>query len=154
MYAPVVEWGKNNRMVHIPEDQYNSILELMPIVCVDVVIVYQGYALLIKRANEPAKDEWWLPGGRLYKGETLEDCAIRKAKEETGLDCEVSHMIRVSNTIFDNVHSVNIVFLMFANSDQVKLDNTSLNYKWVNYADRTNHPYVKDSLTRALLSLW
>lgn len=42
--------------------------------------------LLVERATEPVKGVWWLPGGRLFKGETFFDGAIRKAKEETGLD--------------------------------------------------------------------
>jgi len=41
--------------------------------------------LLVERGSEPVKGVWWLPGGRIYKGETFFDAAIRKVKEETGL---------------------------------------------------------------------
>ncbi len=115
----------------IPQDLYNEIISLIPIVCVDVAIVYNNKILLIKRRDEPAKGEWWLPGGRLHKGETLEDCALRKAKEETGLYCEVGPMTYDASTDFGTVHSVNFVYLLFASDDNVKLDDTCLDYKWI-----------------------
>lgn len=41
--------------------------------------------LLIRRANEPYKDKWSLPGGRVKHGESLRDAALRELKEETSV---------------------------------------------------------------------
>lgn len=41
--------------------------------------------LLVKRKNPPFKDYWALPGGFLTKGETIEQCAFREIKQETGV---------------------------------------------------------------------
>jgi 8-oxo-dGTP diphosphatase len=41
--------------------------------------------LLIRRSAEPFKDEWSLPGGLLNPGESLQDAAVRKLEDETGL---------------------------------------------------------------------
>ncbi len=42
--------------------------------------------MLIKRGVHPYKDKWALPGGFLKMNETLEECAYRELKEETGLE--------------------------------------------------------------------
>tara|TARA_B100000029_G_scaffold510678_1_gene602740 strand:+ start:1963 stop:2463 length:501 start_codon:yes stop_codon:yes gene_type:complete len=49
--------------------------------------------LLVKRAFEPAKGEWSLPGGFLELGETLEDGAKRELKEETNLNGDVVKLL-------------------------------------------------------------
>lgn len=41
--------------------------------------------LLIKRKNDPYKDQWALPGGFLEDHETLEQGAQRELEEETGI---------------------------------------------------------------------
>jgi 8-oxo-dGTP diphosphatase len=49
--------------------------------------------LLIKRDTEPFKGYWALPGGRLEKGEAVEQTIVREVKEETGLDVVVVRKI-------------------------------------------------------------
>lgn len=53
-----------------------------------VIFTVDGGALkvlLVRRSAEPEKDAWSLPGGLLAPGESLDDAAIRKLAEETGL---------------------------------------------------------------------
>ncbi|WP_409492776.1 NUDIX hydrolase [Amycolatopsis sp. cmx-11-12] len=45
-----------------------------------------GRILLIRRANEPGRGLWSVPGGRVEPGETDEVAVIREMREETGLD--------------------------------------------------------------------
>ena len=65
---------------------FRIIHEKTPIVCIDVVLIMtDGGFLMIKRKEEPAKDQWWLPGGRVLKNESLVSAARRKVLEETSL---------------------------------------------------------------------
>lgn len=59
-----------------------------PIPTVDVIIeTPDGGIVLVKRKNPP--EGWALPGGFVDYGESLEEAAIREAKEETNLEIEL-----------------------------------------------------------------
>ena len=71
-----------------------------PVVGVGGVVVQDNRALIVKRAHEPRKGEWSLPGGLVELGETLVDALRRELKEETGLEVDVGEVVEV----FDRVH--------------------------------------------------
>ena len=58
-----------------------------PIPTVDILIEYDGKMILIERKNPPYG--YAIPGGFVDYGESLENAAVREAKEETGLDVEL-----------------------------------------------------------------
>jgi mutator protein MutT len=71
-----------------------------PIVGVGAVIVAGGQVLLVRRAHEPLKGEWSLPGGAVELGETLAEALVREVREETGLEVRVGPVVEV----IDRVH--------------------------------------------------
>ena len=70
-----------------------------PIVSVGGVIVNGDRVLLIKRAHEPLKGTWSIPGGVVELGETLTEAVAREVREETGLDVEVGPVLEVLDRI-------------------------------------------------------
>lgn len=51
-------------------------------------VIVEGDKVLLNKHGE--KKEWKFPGGDIYeKSGTLEEWAIRRAKEEMGIDCEI-----------------------------------------------------------------
>ncbi len=124
----------------IPTEQYNQIIEVLPILCVDVVITNtRGEYLLIKRANEPMKGQWWVIGGRLLKGETLEEAVVRKVREETSLVVEAVQPIGYYEALSQEnpfgldspLHAVSVVFSTVVNDvQQIRLDDQSLDWKY------------------------
>jgi colanic acid biosynthesis protein WcaH len=102
----------------IPNELYHRILAIMPIVCVDLMVIdVEGKLLLLKRRDEPAKGQWWFPGGRVYLGETRAESALRKLHEECGLcpdECTATELI-TADVILSDVqgalrHAVTTVF--------------------------------------------
>jgi len=58
-----------------------------------VLLDEAGRLLLIRRANEPGRGRWSVPGGRVQGGETDQDAVIREVAEETGLAVEVTRWL-------------------------------------------------------------
>src|SRR5579859_1284507 len=56
-----------------------------PKVIVCGIVCWRDKLLLCRRANEPGKNKWMVPGGFLECGETLESGAARETREETGV---------------------------------------------------------------------
>ena len=71
-----------------------------PVVGVGGVVVRDGRALIIRRAHEPRRGEWSIPGGTVEVGERLTDAVQRELVEETGLEVTVGPIIET----FDRIH--------------------------------------------------
>ena len=72
-----------------------------PMVGVGAVVVDdQARVLLIRRAAEPMKGQWSLPGGLLELGETLVEGVKREVVEETGLNVTPEAVVEVVDRIY------------------------------------------------------
>ena len=64
---------------------FKSIVESVPLVSIDICLVYKGKILLGRRNNQPLKGEWFTPGGRIFKNEPWQECIHRVAVTELGI---------------------------------------------------------------------
>lgn len=83
-----------------------------PVPTVDIIIETKSNGIiLIKRKNEPIG--WALPGGFVDYGESLEDAAIREAKEETSLDVTLTRQFHTYSDPHRDPrqHTVSTVFI-------------------------------------------
>lgn len=62
-------------------------LRAMPVVSVDLVVNDEaGRILLGRRKNRPAAGSWFVPGGRLLKGEDIASAVRRISTQELGIE--------------------------------------------------------------------
>lgn len=61
----------------------------------DVLVVRDGRVLLSRRAHEPERGRWELPGGFATFGETPAQAARREAREELGVDVHLVELFGV-----------------------------------------------------------
>jgi len=82
----------SRRIIQCPKCKNEIELYQNPLPTVDIIIEMESKGIiLIKRKNPPYG--WALPGGFVDYGESLEDAAIREAKEETGLDVKLEKQL-------------------------------------------------------------
>jgi ADP-ribose pyrophosphatase YjhB (NUDIX family) len=93
-----------------------------PIPTVDLIIEFNEGIILIKRKNPP--EGWALPGGFVDYGESLEQAALREAKEETGLDVELIRQFHAySNPGRDpRHHTITVAFIAKAKGQPIAGD--------------------------------
>lgn len=144
-----------------PEDVFLQTVKYFPTVSINLIIKNpDGETLYLRRANQPAKGQWWLPGGRLYNGETFTDAAVRIAEEEA--DLKGAALIDVSREYFEelfdtdgyseedmshyapditHIHYVTTVaYMEVGNDHEVTLDDQSSDFAWSKKSLST-HPY-------------
>jgi ADP-ribose pyrophosphatase YjhB (NUDIX family) len=61
------------------------------------VITKDGKYLLVQEKQPSAYGLWNLPAGHVDKGETIEQAAVREAKEETGFDVAIIKKLIISH---------------------------------------------------------
>lgn len=86
----------------------------LPRVGVGVLLVdAQGRVLLTLRTRPPEAGHWSIVGGKLDFLETLEECAVREAREEVGVEVAVQALLCVTDHCLpqENQHWVSPAYL-------------------------------------------
>lgn len=135
-----------NVVPRLPLRAYRSAGACLPLLCVDGILGSSDNPykfLLVKRTSPPFSGEWWVPGGRVFKGETVEQAFRRVIREELGVSLGRDiRMVGIYQLRYDALdadvpggrHTVSVVFeAMVPKGAVVKLDGQASEWMW---ADR------------------
>ncbi|MBO9652383.1 MAG: NUDIX domain-containing protein [Variovorax sp.] len=81
---------------------------------VGVIVVRDGKVLLGRRKGSHGAGTWSAPGGRLEFGESVEDCALRELREETGLSLGPVEVGPYTNDVFADVQEQYVTAFVIA----------------------------------------
>jgi 8-oxo-dGTP diphosphatase len=112
----------------------------IPISGVGVIIYNEGRVLIIKRAFDPSRNKWSIPGGVVELGEKVRDAARREVREELGLEVEIKDVVEVlDNIVYDGdkirYHFVLIDFWAEIQGGTLFLSHECLDAAWVSKDD-------------------
>jgi colanic acid biosynthesis protein WcaH len=141
-------------------DKLAQVVENAPLVSIDLIVKNDRDEILVGlRKNEPARDFWFVPGGRILKEERIAQAFERIACEELGLNLTYEDAGFVG--VFEHFYPSNFTQKgsfgthYVALAYQITTAETSLDlpkaqhsrYKWLNkesvHKESNVHPYTK-----------
>jgi colanic acid biosynthesis protein WcaH len=71
-------------------EEFAEVIRLTPLISIDLIARSpEGKVLVGRRRHEPAKDKFFVPGGRIGKNETLAMAFARVARDELGVKLRI-----------------------------------------------------------------
>lgn len=67
---------------------------------------------MVRRAHDPGRGLWSLPGGKVRAGERIVDAVAREVAEETGVDVRVLDLLGVFEVLGSDTHYVVLDYLV------------------------------------------
>jgi len=87
-------------------DAFLHVVRNAPLVSVDLIVENdRGEVLLGLRNNEPARGAWFVPGGRVLKGERIVEAIARVAEAELGVRVDGARAAFVG--VFEHLYDTN-----------------------------------------------
>jgi len=132
-----------------------------PVLGVGAVVVDQDRVVLVKRAHEPLKGEWSLPGGAVEVGETVEAAVAREVREETGIEVRVGSLVEVLDRLHRGddgrleYHFVLLDYVCFPVGGSLRHSSDAADARWVQAAQLPEYglrPEAMRVITKALES--
>ena len=126
-------------------DTFANIVKNTPLISIDLLVFDRENKLLLGwRVNSPAKNTWFVPGGRITKDETIHQAFKRISKVELGKEMDISEgkFLGVYEHIYPNenfgdipdfsTHYIVLGFRIDIDHENFKLPHTQHNnYKWL-----------------------
>jgi ADP-ribose pyrophosphatase YjhB (NUDIX family) len=98
------------------------------------ILERDGCVLLARRANEPRRGHWDLPGGFLHETEAAVDGLRREFAEETGIEVEPVELMRIDIEPYDGRHVFSVTWIVRGDGEPVAADDVA-ELRWFAFAD-------------------
>ena len=110
--------------------------------------------LLIQRRSYPYEEHWALPGGFMDIEETIEQCAERELREETGLSGIPMHKFNVYTKVTRDPRErvVTVAFFALAKITEVKGDTDAKKAEWKSVDDLPGLAFDHDQIVKDALN--
>ena len=86
------------------------------------ILEREGRVLLARRAHDPRRGHWDLPGGFVDETERPVDALRREFREETGLHIEPVQLLRIDIEPYDHRHVFSVTWIVRGDGDPVAAD--------------------------------
>ncbi len=86
---------KENEPARLVCSDCDFIFYLDPKLAASSVVELDGRIVLLRRAIEPQKGKWVVPGGYVDRGEAVEAAALRETEEECGIRTRIKKLLGV-----------------------------------------------------------
>ena len=105
-------------------EDFLLVIDSTPLVSIDLIVRdLNGRILMGKRRNQPALGSWFVPGGRIKKGEDLESAIARIGKDE--LCVNITRKEGRLIDVFDHFYDTN-----FANAKGIQTQYVVIAYEY------------------------
>ena len=125
---------------YLDENTYNFIYSKSVRVCVDLLVVNANGVILGKRSHEPFKDQYLLPGGRIFHGETIAQSIQRISEAEIGTKViDVKLFTTLEYPEEKNINGYHSIALVFS----CRADKHPFNKSLANFSDLSTSDLIK-----------
>ena len=146
----------------LSDQRFIDIIQHTPLVSIDFIILNDANEVLLGvRNNPPAKHYWFVPGGRIYKNETIVNAKKRIFKTEIGQEYQegCDQFVGLYDHIYEDntfkiegvgTHYVVSGWRVRLSSNEIKPDDQHSSFRWWKVEDALKEPRVHH-LTKAYL---
>ncbi len=143
----------------LTKSDFSDVIQNTPLISIDLIIENSEQKILLgKRLNQPAKDAWFVPGGRIFKDESLDAAFLRITKSEIGIALQRNEVAFYglyehfySKNVFNDDFSTHYIVLAHkfqVNERVVILNDQHTAYAWFDrdtlVEQRDVHQYTKN----------
>ena len=89
--------------------EFKNVIDKTTLFAFDFIVSYKKKILLLKRKNSPAKNYWFVPGGRVYKNEKMNFAIKRILKNELNVSKKNIHSFK-KGSLYEHIYKKDNLF--------------------------------------------